>query len=77
MNTWTKEIPKQAGYYWFYGDPFTDKRWTKPEDIRIELSLVEIRKISNGFVYIARGNFMENKIGFWQKAELPELPLDK
>ena len=71
MTGWTKDKPDKTGYYWFYGDAFTQG---KPRSFFTELHLVRVRQASNALVYIASGNFMTNKHGWWRPVELPELP---
>jgi hypothetical protein len=68
MN-WINEIPQESGYYWFIGYP-----WNNRKEHGNELYFVSVKKISNGFMYITDGNFMENKNGLWQKVILPEIP---
>ena len=70
MRKWTKTFPKKEGWYWFYGYRF--KRETEKE-----YCIVQVRKISNGFMYICNGNFMfkkETGEGKFIPAILPELP---
>jgi hypothetical protein len=61
MN-WTTEIPKREGRFWFYGDAFASDI---TRHCKNEIRIVRVREISNGFAYIADGNFMDNKKGFW------------
>ena len=68
---WSKETPQEIGYYWFYGDPFTSDI---NKDCQNELNMVEVWRISNGYAYVCKGNFMENERGLWQKMYVPELP---
>jgi len=67
---WTKGLPITPGSYWFYGWRFGDKE-SKPE-----LSYVEVWKVQNGFAYVLRGHFLDERkaIGMWLKCELPQLP---
>ena len=65
---WTTIIPDYEGWFWFYGDAYSKKI------DREELYMIRVRKIRNGFVYIADGSFMENKRGFWMPANVPEQP---
>jgi hypothetical protein len=65
---WSSNIPTNPGPYWFYGDPFsTHSQMTR-------LYFVWVRKVSNGNMYVAEGNFMENYKGLWQEIVLPEPP---
>ena len=69
---WTKEWPTESGFYWFYGF-----LWSRMDGDKPHLVSVEVRPISNGIMYVAKGSFIykrEKHIGFWHKADLPELP---
>ena len=71
---WTKEWPTEAGFYWFYG--FLWYRYYRDGD-KPELVSVEVIPVSNGIMYVAHGSFIyesEKHMGFWRKADLPELP---
>jgi len=70
MNEWSKEIPQKPGLYWFIGCPWSSKK----RDEKNELHLVSVRKISNGYIYVADGSFMDNKIGLWISVQLPKFP---
>ncbi|MHA1483359.1 MAG: hypothetical protein ACTSQA_07985 [Candidatus Heimdallarchaeaceae archaeon] len=72
---WTNEPPTKEGYYWFFG-----WTWATPDDLlttKKELVFVDVRKISNGFVYICKGALIyprsENHIGVWVKIEMPNM----
>lgn len=65
---WSEDIPKKPGFYWFVGDPFSDK------DKKIEIHFVEIWKISNGVLYVTNGAFMDNKDGLWLAVQFPKMP---
>jgi hypothetical protein len=82
---WTDIWPTKEGTYWFYGFRFGDRsheplvKGGKPFIDKPELHLVQVWKISNGFSYVATGNFMykaEGAIGKWIEAILPELPIE-
>ena len=86
---WSTDAPTQPGYYWFFGDfmggmgqDFTDKATVEPRMV-----LVEVHKVSNGFMAVAEGRFVprrvfdkskrnEGYVGYWAPAELPEPPSD-
>ena len=68
---WTTQIPEQEGWYWFYGDAFT---FDLSKYCKNELYMVRVRKISNGYAYIANGNFAEQYEGFWKPADVPSFP---
>jgi glucan phosphorylase len=72
---WSLEVPEQEGWYWFWGDAFRTKNSLFPS--KTELYMVHVHKISNGFAYVANGNFMENKDGLWQDAVVPDVPEEK
>ena len=70
MMKWTSEWPEKKGYYWFYG-----YRWYG--ETKKELIFVEVRKTSNGFIYVGAGQFIyksEVEEPLFQKVILPELP---
>jgi hypothetical protein len=69
---WTKRVPNKLGAYWFYGNPFALTEASKNENV--ELHLVYVRQGMNSLIFVADGHFMENKEGYWQPVELPELP---
>jgi hypothetical protein len=76
MAKWTKTWPKKNGFYWFYGwrfGKYNDFVTGKPEEP--EISFVEVRKVSNGFLHITNGYTLEEDAdGMWLKVNLPELP---
>lgn len=72
---WTLDVPEREGRFWFWGDAFRSKTSLFPP--KEELCMVHVHKISNGYSYIANGNFMENKDGLWQEAVVPETPEKK
>lgn len=58
---WTEDWPKEEGDYWFYGyayqREFEDTILNKNGKRKQELNMIQVRKISNGFVVIRNGNF--------------------
>jgi len=71
---WTKEWPTESGLYWFYG--FLWYQHYRDGD-NPKLVSVEAKPASNGIMYVAKGTFIykiEGHMGFWRKADLPELP---
>ena len=75
---WTKEWPKKAGNYWFYG--YRYGKISCGRECEPEYCFVEVREISNGLMFTANGQFMfkcETEDAHFQKAELPEPPKDK
>ena len=73
MSKWAKEFPQEEGWYWFYGDPFIPE--CHRDRYKFKLYMVRARKISNGMMYVANGNFFENRLnwGYWQKTDAPEV----
>lgn len=71
VKGWTKEWPKKEGDYWCYSiSEFGVRNKLKPA-----LSLVKVRKISNGLMYTAHGQFFyksEIAEAWFMKAELPD-----
>lgn len=82
---WFDDPPKEPGYYWFYGDPRMGQMGghydgtIKPKK---HLVLVEIKRISNGVVGIADGNFItlrkwngkqQGCCGQWTFAVVPDI----
>lgn len=68
---WTKEWPRTAGRYWFYGIRY------KNSDRR-EIFTVNVMICSNGVpVYVCEGQFLykqEGAEGYFAPMEEPELP---
>lgn len=87
---WTTEPPTEPGTYWFFGDEVMGgmgQDYTDEAHINTCMSLVKIRRISNGLMAVANGHFMslhqfdqtkkrEGHIGYWAPAKLPEAPDD-
>ena len=67
---WIKIFPEEEGLYWLYARVWSDE---KPK-----LYPAEVLKISNGFLYTCKGQFLfEDDIEgdfYFRKMELPELP---
>lgn len=79
-SQWSREIPTEPGYYYFYGDAWTPK---EKEFDKNDLSFVVIRTAKNNSkdepMYICDGNFMFPKSshpGLWAKARIPAIDLD-
>ena len=75
MEKWSSEWPTQKGMYWFYGYRYGKFFGNQKNDP--ELLLLTVRKISNGFMYTADGQFVyesEVEEPYFQKAILPEIP---
>lgn len=66
---WSPDVPKKEGFYWGWGDFFDDGN---------EMNLVEVRAISNGFMYATRGSFLfENQMAgkvVFTKCFIPKPP---
>ena len=72
---WTKKFPKEKGMYWFYG--YRYGKINCGDEYEPELMFVEVRKILNGFIYVASGQYIyksEVEEPHFQKVILPELP---
>jgi hypothetical protein len=71
FSNWRKEIPKEIGFYWFYGD-----RWNLGEN---EFVFCEVFKISNGVSIKGDGQFIfESEFGdnwSFKRIEMPEIPI--
>ena len=74
MEKWTKTWPEEEGTYWFYG-------WSNAYNMNngreVKLKLVNVRKISNGMLYLVGSEFLrssEGAYGMWLKTDLPECP---
>jgi hypothetical protein len=73
---WIRQIPTEVGNYWYYGytDRFDRQRGQK------RLLFVSVRKIANGFAYVANGAFYypgspnEPMDGHWLVIEPPDIP---
>jgi len=87
--SWSEQIPKEVGFYWFYGDPFHGEMGQNYFDdsppIETKMYLVEIFKVSNGLMATTVGQIIKlrkfskiNKqpgvVGYWQPAGLPVPP---
>ena len=86
---WSSDQPKEEGLYWFYGDPRFGSmggHFAGTVPPRLELHLVKVNRISNGFVFVSDGQFMSSRpfdknrrgegyVGVWQRAYAPPLPL--
>ena len=69
MSTWQTQWPEEPGFWWFYGRCFRNE---KPK-----LYMVDIWKGKDYTAYVTEGHFLyreEGAKGFFQKAEVPELP---
>lgn len=70
---WTKEYPTEEGDYWSYGGYV---RGSNPP----KLIHVRVKRVGNGtLVFVGNGAFLYDTewVGYWTKAEIPELPIDK
>jgi len=56
---WSKEFPKTTGDYWFYGYRYGKISCGKP--CQKEWMRLKVRKCSNGMMYIAEGQFMDEQ----------------
>lgn len=78
MSEWTKEWPKKAGDYWFYGWEFGRmKNIYTGEPIPPELCHVKVKKCVNGLIFVTNGHFFykaEGAIGIFSKVDMPIIP---
>lgn len=88
---WTNKFPTKPGKYWFYGESHMGSMgidYTDKAEIEPKMYLIDIWEISNGLLGICEGQFMsstqfdknkqkEGYLGYFAKAELPEIPEDK
>jgi len=76
---WTKKFPTKEGLYWFYGYRYGKKMGTLPDNKK-EFMLVSVRKIINGFLIAANGQFMEEyeiEEALFCETEYPEIPKEE
>lgn len=70
MNKWTNKLPKEKGYYWFYGVGWGIEKPT--------LVIFEVLPFisGDGLMYLLDGEvaYEDELVGYWQKLEEPELP---
>jgi len=67
-NKWKKSVPKETGYFWFWGYLF-DSSAIK------ELAIIKVRKISNGYIYIYGSHGVNPKelTGVFLRIEEPKI----
>jgi hypothetical protein len=73
--TWTTELPKEAGDYWFYGYRYGRISCGREKDP--EWMVVKVRKCANGFMMVANGQFMyaaEIEDAWFAPFILPQFP---
>lgn len=73
---WSKSFPKEAGDYWFYGYRYGKISCGYAE--KPEWKRVQVRKIANGMLYNAEGQFLyENEVeeARFCPIEYPEPPI--
>jgi hypothetical protein len=88
---WSSSPPEGPGEYWFFGDPYKGQMGIDYQDdapsVKPKMYLVQVRKISNGFLGVTEGQiiplekFVKSKsrhgyVGYWGKMELPNPPAD-
>ena len=77
MSEWTKGFPQEVGLYWMYS--YRYGRISCGNPTKPEFSLVQVRKVSNGLMYSADGQFLfesEPEEAWFMKTEYPEPPKD-
>lgn len=73
MSKWTKEIPTEPGYYWFYGWFEKNSSYYKKDG---SMYFVEVSKTSKSLVFVTNGTFLypTMALGQWSKADVPDVP---
>jgi hypothetical protein len=71
-DKWSDKYPTEVGWYWCFGNYLgnkTQNEWAE----KLHMIPVQVRKISNGFVYIGHGTMLyaSEWKGYWIKAEVP------
>lgn len=78
MNDWTEEWPTAEGMYWFYGWLWCDKYYTNLIERKPQCSIVDVKRIANGALYVSHGTFLHKNtgrhVGLWHKVDLDNLP---
>jgi len=72
---WSTGWPVEAGYFWLYS--YRYGRISCGRECKPELVFMECRKISNGFIYVGNGQFLDEEEienPHFQKVILPEPP---
>jgi len=75
MAKWSTKFPKKEGDYWFYG--YRYGKVNCGHKAKPELMHLRVRQCSNGFLYIADGQFMHKKEveeAHFIPIEFPEFP---
>ena len=74
---WTKKWPNKPGYYWAYWYRYGKISCGSP--CKPEMSLMEVRRIANGIMRIADGQFVfehEPEEAYFMEAIIPEPPVN-
>jgi len=78
MSNWTKDMPKEEGCFWFFGEPFWGVMNRPPKEyFKPKMYVVQVMSLPNDFMYVTDGAFMNSKChGLWntEKIILPENP---
>lgn len=72
---WSQDFPTKPGYYWFYGDPFGNKRGA--DGLQVRLHWVRAYQGANSLVVVSDMNsfmYWDEVVGLWTQAIPPELP---
>lgn len=73
-DKWETEWPTKAGCYWLFGWQY---KYDKEQGKKPKFIFVEVRKIENGFIHVANGQFMyksHEAEGKWQEVKFPPEP---
>ena len=74
-NEWNQIWPTEAGDYWMYSYRYGRISCGTPS--KPELSVVKVRKVANGVMYSADGQFLfetEPEEAWFKKLDLPDPP---
>ena len=68
MEQWTTIWPQKEGWYWFYGDRYSEERNV--------LFAVQVWKTKNSYAYVTNGTFIypSEATGIWLPITTPEIP---
>jgi hypothetical protein len=74
---WTRQIPTEDGYYWFWGYIWGPPNLLLGETARLEQ--VQVRAVSNGIIYIGGGAGFDPRqsIGLWHRNDPPDPPKEQ
>ncbi len=77
MSKWIKGLPVVEGNYWLWGYRYGKISCGNPT--KPEMMLMKVRKVSNGIMYVADGQFLfegEAEEPYYMKMEFPKPPYE-